>query len=311
MDIGDIKHLPETYFRRVEFTTQLGCSVGCFFCPQKVLMEALRAKERLLKRETVALVLRNLQASPLKEVHFSGFSEPFLNSECADFIVMAHQAGFQVAIFSTLKGFTSAALEKIKDIPIKLFHISLQPPGSNAHAGLDDDYVWEHIDMILSIKNRFQLRFGCVDTGYSKKEKIELEHCCRKRGFNVIYGQMLDRAGNLSRGKSNHHSKCSRLLCTRNIGFVILPDGECCWCSMDYAARHRVGNLRDMTYNQILCSPAVQSMLRSMAGSGEINNLLCLQCESARPVNLRGGYRELLKERLFGATRVGCSKGDK
>ena len=310
MDIGTIRNLPKSYFRRVEFTTQLGCSVGCTFCPQKTFMEATRGEERVLTRETVSRILGNLKGSPVREVHFSGFSEPFLNPESGDFILMSHEAGFQVVIFSTLKGLTRETLEKIKDVPVKLLHVSIHPPGSGTHPGLDDDYAWSQIDMLLSVRHRFQLRFGCVDAGCSMQEKAELERRCQVRGIKVICGKVLDRAGNLPEGKSKRHPDTSHLLCTRNIGSVILPDGECCWCSMDYGTRHRVGNLRDATYNQLLCSPAVQHMLRSMAGSGEVENLLCHQCESAHPLTRRERGWDLLKRQFFN-TRVDCSGGGK
>ncbi len=301
MQIGNIKHLPESYFRRVEFTTRLGCSVGCTFCPQKKLMEATRGEERILKHETVAEILENLKGSHVREVHFSGFSEPFLNPDCGDFIMMAHEAGFEVVVFSVLKGLTREVLEKIKDVPIKRFHVSVQPPGLGTRPGLDDDYFWDQVDMLLSVKHRFTLRFGCVDSDYTEKEREELERKSRSRGIRIIDGEKLNRAGNLPEGRSKQQSVDTKVICTRNIGFVILPGGDCVWCSMDYGTLHRVGNLRNISYNQMLCSPPVQNMLKRMEESGNREKLLCLQCESARAVNsyIIEEWKDFLKRNLF------------
>ncbi len=308
MNIGSVKNLPETYFRKIEFTTQLGCSVGCTYCPQDVFIKATKGEERILSRDTVKSVLENIKGSPIREVQFSGFSEPFLHPECGDFMLMSYEAGFEVSVFSTLKGLNRVTLEKIKDIPIKLFHISVQVPGSRLRPGIDDDYIWRQVDLLLSVKNRFYIRFGCVDTIATNESKLELKRRLRERGFNIIYGDMLDRAGNLPEGKSKHHPKTDYLICLRNIGFVILPNGDACWCSMDYSTRHRVGNLRNKPYNEIICSPIVQSMLRSMTGSQEMDNLLCHQCESACSISKWGSLWLLFKGKFF-PTRVNCSGG--
>ncbi len=310
MQIGNIKHLPESYFRRVEFTTRLGCSVGCTFCPQKRLIEATRGEERILKNETVAEILENLRGSHVREVHFSGFSEPFLNNDCGDFIQMTHEAGFEIVVFSVLKGLTRETLEKIKDVPIKLFHVSVQPPGLGTRPGLEDDYFWDQVDMLLSVKHRFQLRFGCVASDYSEKEREVLERKSRSLGIRIIHGEMLDRAGNLPNGRSRHQAPGTRLVCTRNIGFVILPGGDCVWCSMDYGTLHRVGNLRNISYNQMLCAQPVQNMLKKMERSGNREQLLCLQCESSSAVSILNAGKDFLKKNSS-ETRIMCTENIK
>lgn len=309
MNIRTIKYLPETYFRRVEFTVRLGCSVGCVFCPQKVFLQATKGEESYLSKETVSRILDNLKGSPIREVHFSGFSEPFLHPECADFIQMTHQAGFEVVVFSTLKGLTGQTLEKIKDIPIKLFHVSIQPPGVNTRPGFSDEETLNQIDLFLSVKNRFFVRFACLDAHYTPEQKAALEKMARQRNLNFRWGEMIDRAGNLPQGKGARHKDSAYLICTRNIGTVILPSGECCWCSMDYGTRHRIGNLRDMPFNEMLCCEPVLKLLRSMRGSCETDNLLCHTCESAKALNTREKRSSVIKSCIF-PTTIPCERGN-
>lgn len=47
-------------------------------------------------------------------IHFSGFTEPFLNPQCIDMIEYAHREGYKVALFSTLVGLKSKDVARLR-----------------------------------------------------------------------------------------------------------------------------------------------------------------------------------------------------
>jgi hypothetical protein len=103
----------------IEITTVFPCSVGCFYCPQDVLASAYTG-DRVLTLERFERVLANVPRFVL--IDFAGFAEPFLNPECADMMLAAHDAGFRLIVNSTLIGLSDTDAQRLERIPFVFFY---------------------------------------------------------------------------------------------------------------------------------------------------------------------------------------------
>lgn len=72
--------------RVLEITTSFGCSVDCTYCPQYAFKAGYHGKRRLNLEDFNAAI-----STLPKDVAivFSGFTEPFLNSDCTNMIESA------------------------------------------------------------------------------------------------------------------------------------------------------------------------------------------------------------------------------
>lgn len=102
----------------LEITTVFPCSVGCYYCPQSVLKAAYRGIP-MLTLENFRRVLCNVPKEVI--INFAGFAEPFLNPQCVDMIIHAHDSGYRVEVNSTMIGFSDEDAARIAHIPFVFF----------------------------------------------------------------------------------------------------------------------------------------------------------------------------------------------
>ena len=117
----------------VEVTTNIGCQVQCKFCPQDVSMTNYATKNELdtikfgnpvlMSYEDFKILLKKIPIDIT--VRFSGFSEPFLNPQCAKMIEYAYTNGYTVELFSTLVGMKLEDIDILSKIKLKKFVIHL------------------------------------------------------------------------------------------------------------------------------------------------------------------------------------------
>lgn len=103
----------------IEITTNLPCPNMCPYCPQGVLGQVYDGI-KILTLDKFKEVLNNVPKNVT--IDFAGFSEPFVNPECADMMVYAHEQGYKVAVNTTLVGFDKKDEEKVKNLPFVQFN---------------------------------------------------------------------------------------------------------------------------------------------------------------------------------------------
>jgi FkbM family methyltransferase len=86
----------------LEFTTivpEKGCVVDCVFCPQRTLVDRYKG-ERRLSLENFKRVIDKLP----KEIRvtFSGFVEPWMNSDCTEMVKYAYDQGHPISVLAKL-----------------------------------------------------------------------------------------------------------------------------------------------------------------------------------------------------------------
>ena len=276
-----MNRIPSNYFRSIEFTLQTGCPVGCNFCPQLLFLKGYTSPEKKFTIDSFRQALSNLQNSTIKTVQFSGFSEPLHHEDISDFIKLSVEAGFEVEIFTTLKGFNAECLKKVEDLPIK-WYISMQPLGIQNRKGLKDEEAWNNIKSFLDLNLKFQPILRCVDFNLSKGQKNQLNEKVKQIGIeNIIYSNFETRAGNITRNSINKIEK--KLLCKNNMAPVILPNGDVLLCCMDFGLKHIIGNIFKESFKNILLSDRLHKIIDIM-DLREKGSILCQTCESAIPV---------------------------
>ncbi|OSS42373.1 hypothetical protein DESAMIL20_1926 [Desulfurella amilsii] len=272
--------LPESYFKSIEFTMQVGCGVGCSFCPQSIFVKNYKSDIKRFTLENFKKALNNIEGSSIKEIKFSGFSEPLENSQIYEFIIEAYKKNFHVELITTLKNFSKEGFEKIKDLPIKC-HISIQPPNANNRKGLSDSEAWGNIEQLLFLKPKCNLIFGCLDTNLTIENKNNIKKLADKLNITVKYEKYTTRAGYMG---SNHlASTHKKLLCKHNMGPVALPNGDLALCCMDFGLKHTIGNIFEQRYIDILNGDKLLNILKIMLGQKE-GDILCQTCEYAKPI---------------------------
>lgn len=253
-----------TNYPTVEFTTSIpkkGCVVDCVFCPQR-LLEGQYKGTKTLTLENFKVLLNKIP----KEVRiaFSGFTEPFLNKECADMIVYAHSEGHEVSVFTTGIGMSVEDLRKIKDIPFNggpnggfIFHFPDEENYAKHPRSKKYDKLLEYLATVYTeIEN-----FGVMCMGTIRDDAA-------KYFLQPEPSQMYDRAGNLSREailkpellQVEHLYKTTprteeEVTCycfERLYHNVILPNGDVSLCCMDYNLEALIGNLFEQEYDDIV-----------------------------------------------------------
>lgn len=193
--------------KSLEITTKIGCAVSCDYCPQDVLLDAYKGR-KTLALGTLKTVLGKLPEGV--SINFCGFSEPFGNPKCAQMIVMAHEYGFPVYVYTTTVGMSRDDFEMIKDVPFRHFVIHKVPQAN-------PDIV--------------------------ERCRSVLDNCLTETRTNK---NVNSRAGNLEGpmfldvGEREGRFKCSVSKFDNN---VLLPNGDVILCCMDYGLTHVLGNL--------------------------------------------------------------------
>lgn len=227
----------------IEISPQSSCSNACSYCPQGLLAQSYTG-EKSFTVESFQKLLDNVDKTKT-QIHFSGFSEVFLHPKGHIFIEMAHAAGFQIALFSTLMGFTEDKAKYLKDHGVVLEWVRLHEFDGKA-------FRQDLFDKSMALFNSYV-------------------PCNRFETIRIT--QPVSRGGAL--WDPGYHSgpvHCGRFWCN-----VALPDGSLALCCSDWGLKHVVGNIFENHYD----SEAINSKrieLRDLAltvGS----NILCKTCE--------------------------------
>lgn len=236
----------------LDVTTARVCSVNCRpWCPQMEFRQAYGDQQFHLQFEDFKLALSK---TPRRvNIVFAGFSEPFMNARALDMIELAKAEGFKVGLFSTLVGLRPEDVPRLKAVDFFVLH--LPDDQGIAHMQLTDLYC-------RTLATAFQT--------------LKIDQYSRMTlGF---YGQ--DRAGNAPVKAHERHVRgpfyCRRLTHPQP---VMLPNLDLLLCSQDWLMKHRLGNLREQSYDEIIDGELFREIRRSRyAFDGDE---LCRGCSNA------------------------------
>lgn len=222
--------------KTLEITTTIGCVNRCSFCPQDRLIEAYKGEECLSFRDFRVMLKR---VPKTIQIDFTGFCEPFLNTDASFMMRHAIEKGYKTVLLTTLTGFTEKDADVLK--------------------GLKFEQVLIH-----------EFSFNNID-----KEVRMLEQSLGQeiKRFRLTSEFQWSRAGNVW----DRESKKGTFECgwtgkefSRN---VLLPNGDVYGCCMDYSLKHRIGNLFKTNYTDL----DRQSLVN--LSNEEDSDCICRKCE--------------------------------
>jgi hypothetical protein len=178
---------------------------------------------------------------------FAGFTEPFLNKECTNMILYAHDTGHKVSVFTTGVGMTVDDVEKIKHIQFqgKQGGFVLHLPDKEGYAG----HKPNNMKLLLRLKD-------CNISGFSTATMGTLHPEIEHLFPNTYKQEMWNRAGNVKIKQVNSaeiKEESATCNCKEKLYHnVLLPNGDVSLCCMDYGLKHILGNLFEQSYEDII-----------------------------------------------------------
>jgi FkbM family methyltransferase len=269
----------------LEFTTVIpekGCVVDCVFCPQRTLIQNYSG-ERRLSLNNFKRVVDKLP----KEIRvtFAGFTEPWLNSDCTDMLLYAHERGHPISVFTTLVGVSKKDIERIKHVPFAGapnggFTVHLPDQERLAKHPITKKFI-ETVEYLGAVQHEIK-NFSVMSMGSEIHESIRHvfptapTYAMWSRAGNLIGERMLKPELQhqdflyINHGNKNMTCGCDERLYHN----IMLPNGDVSLCCMDYGLEEICGNLFEIEYNDIIPDPY------------EVFKL-CRQCENAIDVDSR------------------------
>lgn len=251
----------------MEITTcvpKKGCVIDCVFCPQRLLEKKYQG-ERYLSLENFKVLIDKIPSEI--RITFAGFVEPWLNKNCSDMLLYAHQKSHPISVFTTGIGMNIEDIEKIKDIPY-----AGNPNGGFVLHLPDNERLAKHPISAKYIKvlEKFKEVQNSIQNFYIMS--MGPVHDSIKHIFDdAVVPSMWSRAGNLlgeailkpelmnvkDRFQSIYHGE-KEMTCNceeRLYHNILMPNGDVSLCCMDYNLDNILGNLYKQSYNDLLPRP--------------------------------------------------------
>lgn len=268
----------------VEITTNVGCRISCSYCPQARLNKSYKTTggDRTLGIDDFALYLSGIPESV--DVHFSGFSEPFHNTDTTLMILHAHQKGHKVAVFTTMDGLTPGNIDTLASIPFKRFSIHAPDRAGLMRMAVDSNYI-RTLKYIVE-KKISGLEFFVLGMPHPDLKEIFVDIKASQRvhtraGNVEIFSNEIFAA--LSRDEISHRTHGHAILCRRDRvnANVLLPNGDLYLCCMDYSLEEKIGSLRESKYMEVITGANLANVISRMASNSA--QIICRRCEYALP----------------------------
>ena len=271
----------------MEITTGIGCTNNCTFCPQSTFIKSYFKKcgknaPRLLSYQNFLKILRNVPQNV--GLGFSGFCEPFQNSECTEMVLAGIEKGFDITIYTTLMGLSQENVERI----LAKFPLKSDNPKITIHVPSID-----RIEAIRTTPEYYKTLETLLSSGvqpiefhyHGSKPVEKVKNMIEAAGYKVEFAGQMSRAGNLkSRQVPVINRRKGALTCKimNERGHVILPDGTVLLCCMDYGMKHILGNILKSSYDSLHSSKEWQLILKGCRD--ENLKTICRCCDLAKSV---------------------------
>ena len=265
MDSGEKKQRDKN-MSHIEIVTVVPCTNACRFCPQDVLAQAYGNNNPELDFYTFGLLLDKIPKDV--GIHFSGFSEPFLNRSTSLMMAHAYRMGYKLSLFSTLIGLTANDIHFMKGIEFK---------GITIHVPDDWNFVVEDIDDWIVNFNVFSSYFKVDSAAYyigNADERI-LKKC---NVYKASDGCLTSRCNNVNPFVVPHVKRIKgKINCVSGgQAFGMLPNGDVVVCCMDFGLKHKIGNLCNDSWEDLFNSEEYKKITASW--TDESIETICRYC---------------------------------
>ncbi len=247
--------------RALEFNLNIGCSLNCFYCPQKVLINSYLStttdKDKVHLSFDDFKFIVDERINPGGSVGFSGMSEPFENQGAVEMICYAFQTGHPVLLNTTLMGLSLEKFEQLSTQVACFEKIQLHIPDQEerSHFKITEEYK-ELVKLFIKKYHSDIAFFSCHGT-----IKDEVADAVKNWDIPVFGADTFsDRAGNLDSavtGAASKMPKGTKIVCREGGKSqihvpVVMPDGRLALCCNDYSPKWDIGNIIDESWGTIL-----------------------------------------------------------
>lgn len=267
--------------RALLVSTGIGCGVLCSYCPQASIGTAYKqfGGPSKMSFDVFKHCVDNLPKDVT--VDFTGYYEPFLNPDCTQMILYAHELGLPVRLSTTVMGLTADQVDQFKHIPFTKFAVHLPDKKALTRIIVDDTYLDALQRLIDSDISKIAYH---VHEGKDGPEEVHetVAAVLSKHGLEPENRWINTRAGNIEiEGRSTPERLTGELaLCPRIYQCVLMPSGDVALCCMDWTLEHVIGNLLEDDYDALFEGPEFQKVL--LGQEDESIDILCRTCEVAR-----------------------------
>lgn len=271
--------------KRLEITTMVGCPLKCTYCPQDLLRSEY--DDRNNTKYMDATSYRTMLAKvPLDvRIDFSGMAEPFANPDAIEMLDGTLARGYRIALYTTLYGLTGEHADHVARMleiyASQVATVCLHLPDLKGNmTGFRYSFEYERtLSLFLALGEKGKVKVECMTMGDVVSSRLVAQSLALMR-FKPI-----SRADNVEREKVRgkaprkvyHHGP---ITCHKYYQNVLMPNGDVYLCCMDYGMKHRLGNLMQHDYADILRA-ADEIASRNVRVEGEPT--ICRSCEKARP----------------------------
>ncbi len=270
--------------KTLEITTQIGCPLMCTFCPQDKLRQAYTDPIKKMSVETFATVLSKLPKDV--RIVFAGYTEPWANDLCNDFLELSLQQGFDVSIYTTLYNITPARCDQLivllkqYKLQIKEFWVHLPDQNKNMvgfRYSKDFEYA---LDCVSRLKN---VNYMTMDSESKMDPTIQTNIVPQSWYLHTRANNLTFK--NIKQQPVNSPPRYEFIVeCTRNKDYhsnILLPNGDVILCCMDYGLKHTLGNLLTQSYDEILHGRELKRLTELNNQIGFSEETLCKSCNDA------------------------------
>jgi len=254
----------------MEITTRVGCLMGCQYCPQDLLIKSYQQHDPVwqMSFETFRICLNKIPSDV--NIHFSGMAEPWLVPDCTRMLLLAHEKGHTIAVYTTLVGMDSRDLEALAEVPFKDFEVHLPSKEGREKIKVTEEYLTLLRQLVAGpIAAHFHIQAQEVHPAV--KEILGDIPVARYKPHS--------RAGHVTiPGQPPVERREGYLGCQRDLrANVLLPNGDVLLCCMDYGMKHVLGNLLKMDYEDLFSGEIFRSVVKGLNDPGR--DILCRYCD--------------------------------
>jgi sulfatase maturation enzyme AslB (radical SAM superfamily) len=252
----------------IEITTRIGCSSKCEYCPQSKLVKKYTSysDEIYMLMNTFEKCISTIPEEV--QIHFTGFSEPFLNPLIMKFIEYSLNKGHHILINTTLRGMQEKYIDHLQILFLKKLWVgplSIHLPCNEYKTNIVSKRYYEILKYTLHrLKN---LRFHIHGTMIK-----EIDDFIKSNfgNYHLKCSGIHSRAGNVEFKDISELPK--KYSCPRIFDHVLLPNGDVVLCCVDYGLEEIIGNLREMTYEELHLTEQFKNIVKN-------GSKLCKKCE--------------------------------
>jgi len=252
----------------LEITVEVPCVNGCRFCPQGKLRKLYTDDQKSMTYDNFVKILDTVPTDV--RVDWSGFCEPFQNRNVSAMMKYAAKKGHPMVLYTTLAGFGLTQLSDLIDVKFDLIMIHI-PDEENGYSVEYESNFINALDVFRNVYNENEIQYMAM----GKVSDVIKQHI---DPVKIQYPTMLSRGSNnldMDVPKKNGSVRCT--IASKDFDHnVVLPNGDVYLCCMDYSLEHKLGNLIETSYDEIVLGEALNGIKYSAENGGDI---LCRKCE--------------------------------